>query len=80
MKTAVLLPVYNPDVEVFKVMDADGSLLGIFYGDYFPRAGKRGGAWMNNICEQYVKDAFCFVICLIHNYLKEGLSQSTTPS
>ena len=35
------MPVYNPDVEVFKVMDADGSLLGIFYGDYFPRAGKR---------------------------------------
>ena len=50
------MPVYNPDVDVFKVMDADGSLLGIFYGDYFPRAGKRGGAWMNNISEQYVKD------------------------
>jgi peptidyl-dipeptidase Dcp len=48
------MPVYNPDVEVFKVMDADGSLLGIFYGDYYPRAGKRGGAWMNNISEQYI--------------------------
>ena len=48
------MPVYNPDVEVFKVSDADGSLLGIFYGDYFPRAGKRGGAWMNNITEQYI--------------------------
>lgn len=50
------MPVYNPDVEVFKVMDADGSLLGIFYGDYYPRAGKRGGAWMNNIREQYVEN------------------------
>lgn len=50
------MPVYNPDVEVFKVSDADGSLLGIFYGDYFPRAGKRGGAWMNNICDQYVEN------------------------
>ena len=48
------MPVYNLDVEVFKVMDADGSLLGIFYGDYYPRAGKRGGAWMNNISEQYI--------------------------
>ena len=50
------MPVYNADVEVFKVSDADGSLLGIFYGDYFPRAGKRGGAWMDNISEQYVAD------------------------
>jgi len=48
------MPVYNPDVEVFKVMDADSSLVGILYTDYFPRAGKRPGAWMNDICHQYV--------------------------
>ncbi|MBQ0119058.1 MAG: M3 family metallopeptidase [Bacteroidales bacterium] len=48
------MPVYNPDVEVFKVTDADGSLVGILYTDYFPRAGKRPGAWMNNILPQYV--------------------------
>jgi len=48
------MPVYNPDVEVFKVVDADGELVGILYTDYFPRAGKRPGAWMNNICSQYV--------------------------
>ncbi len=66
------MPVYNPDVEVFKVMDADGSLLGIFYGDYFPRAGKRGGAWMNNINEQYVKDGVDHrpVICNVCNFTK----------
>lgn len=66
------MPVYNPDVEVFKVMDADGSLLGIFYGDYFPRAGKRGGAWMNNISEQYVKDGVDHrpVICNVCNFTK----------
>lgn len=46
------LPVYHPDVETFEVKDADGSLLGIFYVDYFPRAGKRGGAWMSNYREQ----------------------------
>ena len=35
------MPVYNPDVEVFKVTDAEGDLVGILYTDYFPRAGKR---------------------------------------
>ena len=48
------MPIYNPEVEVFKVTYADGSLVGILYTDYFPRAGKRPGAWMNNICNQYV--------------------------
>lgn len=50
------MPVYNPDVEVFKVTDADGSLVGILYTDYFPRAGKRPGAWMNNIASQYIDE------------------------
>lgn len=46
------IPVYNPDVEVFEVKDANGSHLGVFYVDYFPRAGKSGGAWMSNYREQ----------------------------
>ena len=49
------VPVYNPQVRAYKVTAADGSLLGIFTTDYKPRASKRGGAWMNNIREQYVK-------------------------
>ena len=48
------MPVYNPEVEVFKVTEKDGSLVGFLYTDYFPRAGKRPGAWMNNIASQYV--------------------------
>ncbi len=48
------MPVYNPEVEVFKVTEADGSLVGILYTDYFPRTGKRPGAWMNNILPQYI--------------------------
>ena len=48
------MPVYNKEVEVFKVTDADGALVGILYTDYFPRAGKRPGAWMNNVLPQYV--------------------------
>lgn len=47
-------PLYNKDVEVFKVTDADSSLLGIFMTDYFPRSSKRGGAWMNNFRDQYI--------------------------
>lgn len=46
------IPVYHPDVKVFEVKDADGFFLGLFYTDYFPRAGKRGGAWMSNYREQ----------------------------
>ena len=46
--------VYNPAVTAWKVEDADGSLLGIFYCDYFSRDIKRGGAWMNNFREQMV--------------------------
>ena len=50
------MPVYNPEVEVFEVSDSDGSLVGILYTDYFPRAGKRAGAWMNEVSPQYVRD------------------------
>lgn len=50
------MPVYNEEVEVFKVTYADGSLVGILYTDYFPRAGKRPCAWMNNIVSQYVDE------------------------
>jgi peptidyl-dipeptidase Dcp len=39
------VPVYHPEVKVFEVKDADGSHLAVFYADYHPRPGKRGGAW-----------------------------------
>jgi peptidyl-dipeptidase Dcp len=48
------MPVYNKEVEVFKVTEADGTFVGILYTDYFPRAGKRPGAWMNNILPQFI--------------------------
>ncbi len=41
------VPVFEPSVRVWEVTDRDGSYLGLFYGDYFARAGKRSGAWMN---------------------------------
>lgn len=46
------VPIYNPEVEAFKVADADGSLIGVLLTDYFPRSTKRGGAWMNNMVDQ----------------------------
>ncbi len=46
------IPVYNDDVKAYVVTDADGSHLGVFFADYIPRAGKRGGAWMSNFREQ----------------------------
>lgn len=48
-------PKYNPEVEAFKVSDADGSLIGIFLSDYFPRDSKRGGAWMTNFRDEWVE-------------------------
>ena len=50
------IPAYHADVEGFKVMDADGSLIGVILTDYFPRPTKRGGAWMNNFVNQEVID------------------------
>ena len=41
------IPVYHPDVRVWEVFEADGSKLGLFYGDFYARPSKRGGAWMN---------------------------------
>ena len=48
------VPAYNKEVKTYKVMDEDGSLLGIFTTDWLPRDSKRGGAWMNNVRDQYV--------------------------
>jgi peptidyl-dipeptidase Dcp len=50
------LPVYHPDVRTFEVKDEDGSHLGIFYADYHPRPGKRGGAWSSRYRSQRLKD------------------------
>ena len=46
------LPVYQPDVRVFEVFDADGQPLALFLADFYARSNKRGGAWMNAYVEQ----------------------------
>lgn len=47
------IPVYHPDVRVFEVYDYDGKYLALLYCDFFPRKGKRSGAWMDSIKGQY---------------------------
>lgn len=62
------IPVYHPDVEAFEVKAADGSQLGIFYVDYYPRAGKRGGAWMSNYRDQ--SEGVRPIVCNVANFTK----------
>jgi peptidyl-dipeptidase Dcp len=50
------LPKYHADVKTFEVKDKDGSHLAILYTDYFPRASKRGGAWMDVFTKQHKID------------------------
>jgi len=66
------IPVYHPDVRVFEVQEADGKHLGIFYSDYYPREGKRSGAWsstfrgQSNIGGNYITP----VVCNVGNFSK----------
>ena len=46
------IPTYHPDMRVYEVIDKDGKSLALFYGDYYRRATKRGGAWMDAFAEQ----------------------------
>ena len=62
------VPVYHEDVKVYEVKDADGSHLALFYADFFPRASKRGGAWMTSFRDQSVVDGveerpFISIVC-----------------
>ncbi len=64
------IPTYHPDVLVYELFNEDGSQLGLFYGDYFARDSKRGGAWMSNFVTQsklYDKKPVIFNVC---NYTK----------
>ncbi len=62
------VPVYHEDVKVYEVKDADGSHLALFYADFFPRASKRGGAWMTSFRDQSIVDGveerpFISIVC-----------------
>ncbi len=50
------IPLYHADAEAYVVTDENGNHVAVLYMDYFPRASKRGGAWMDNFRGQYVYD------------------------
>jgi len=50
------IPVYHPDVKAYEVTDRNGKFLSLLYLDFFPRASKRGGAWMTSYREQRIVD------------------------
>lgn len=50
------IPTYHEDVKTFEVTDRNGKLVSVFYGDFFPRPGKRSGAWMTEFRDQCVLD------------------------
>ena len=62
------VPVYHEDVKVYEVKDKDGRHLSLFYADFFPRASKRGGAWMTDFRGQSIRNGveyrpFVSIVC-----------------
>ncbi len=47
---------YHKDVQTFEVLDFQNELVAVFYADFFPRKGKRNGAWMTSFKPQYIKN------------------------
>ena len=66
------IPVYHPDVKAYEVFDADGSFLAVLYMDFFPRASKRGGAWMTEFRQQGVENGVETrpLISVVYNFTK----------
>lgn len=64
------IPIYHDDVLVYELFEENGDALGLFYGDFFSRPSKRGGAWMSNFVTQsklYNKKPVIYNVC---NYPK----------
>lgn len=73
------IPKYHADVQTFEVTDPEGKHIGVFYADFFPRKGKRGGAWMTAYRGQSIRNGrelrpHVSIVC---NFTKPG---KTTPS
>lgn len=69
------IPTYHPDVEVFEVKDEAGKHVGLFYVDYYPRPGKRSGAWMSTYRDQ--KQGVRPLVCNVASFTKPS---GQTPS
>jgi peptidyl-dipeptidase Dcp len=69
------IPVYQPDVRVFEVFEANGKLLALWYCDYFKRDNKAGGAWMSNFVQQSKLLGTLPVIYNVANFTKPAPGQ-----
>jgi len=70
------IPVYHPDVRVWEIFDHNGEGMALFYGDFFARDSKGGGAWMGNFVEQSHEFAARPVIYNVCNYQKPANGQA----
>lgn len=66
------IPVYHPDVMAYEVFDKNGRFLAVLYTDFFPREGKRGGAWMTSFRPQYRIDGDDVrpIVSIVTNFTK----------
>lgn len=69
------IPVYHPDVRVWEIFDHHGEGMALFYGDFFARDSKGGGAWMGNFVEQSHEFGTRPVIYNVCNYQKPAAGQ-----
>lgn len=69
------VPVYQPDVRVFEVFDANGKSLALFYADYFQRSNKDGGAWQDSFVDQSSLLGTQPVIINVCNFTKPAAGQ-----
>ncbi|PYQ27699.1 MAG: dipeptidyl carboxypeptidase II [Acidobacteria bacterium] len=69
------LPVYNKDVRAYEVFDADGKSIALYYGDYFARANKSGGAWMDSFVDQSALLGTRPVVVNVSNFTKPAPGQ-----
>jgi len=69
------IPVYQTDVRVFEVFDADGKSLALYYGDYFSRSNKSGGAWEDSFVDQSLIIGTKPVVFNVTNFTKPAPGQ-----
>ncbi|NMT18348.1 dipeptidyl carboxypeptidase II, partial [Vibrio parahaemolyticus] len=74
------IPVYHPDVRVWEIFDHNGEGMALFYGDYYARDSKSGGAWMDVFVEQSTLRAQRPVIYNVCNYVRPQAGQSALQS
>lgn len=69
------IPTYHPDVRVWEIFDKNGCGMALFYGDYFARDSKGGGAWMGNFVNQSTLFETSPVIYNVCNYVKPAVGE-----